>query len=72
MGSLQQPAPIAVRTSEASSHVAEELGLEQRIRYADAVDGDKRHVTSGAAPVDQLRGEVFAYATLPRQENLGV
>ena len=72
VGDLQQARPVAVGVGEAALDVAEQLGLEQRVGQAGAVDGDQRLAGPGAAAVDQPGGDFLADAALAGDEHLGV
>ena len=72
VGHLQQARPVAVRVGEAALDVAEQLGFEQRIGQAGAVDRDERLAGPGAAAVDQAGRDVLADAALAGDEHLGI
>ena len=57
------------RAREGAAHVAEELGLEQRLGNRRAVDLDERHVALRAAVVDGPRDQLLAGAGLAGDEH---
>ena len=62
VGQLELAQLVAVRAGETALDVSEQLGLEQRLGKAGAVDGDKRPLGAPAAVVDGLRDELLAGA----------
>ena len=53
---------VAVGAGEAALDVAEQLGLEQRLGHAGAVDGHKRLACAGTAGVNRARDQLLAGA----------
>ena len=67
---LEEPRPpAALRAGERAFLVAEELGLEERVRERRAVDRDERMVAAPARVVDPLREQLLAGAALSRDEH---
>src|SRR5512143_2026425 len=54
---------------ECAAHVAEQLGLKQRLGDGGAVDGYKGHVPAGAVVVDDPGKELFAGPGLAKQKD---
>ena len=52
--------------------VAEELGLEERLRQRRAVDGHERALRAGARVVDRAGHQLLARAGLPLDEHGGL
>ncbi|MNC86478.1 hypothetical protein D3C83_21450 [compost metagenome] len=52
--------------------MAEQLGLEQRLGQAGAVDGDERPVGAAAAAVNRVGDQFLTGAALAGDEHLGV
>ena len=69
---FEQARLVAVRAGEAAAHVAEQLGLEQRVGQAGAVDRDERSDGAEAALVNQAGDDFLADAGLAGDEDLGV
>ena len=57
---------------EAAAHVPEQLGLEQRLRKARAVDRHERHARAAAVPMDALRDDFLPGSAFAGDENLRV
>ena len=72
VGLFEQAAFVAVRVGEAAADMAEELGLEQRLRDARAVQGDQPPVRSPAALVNKLGDNLFAHSAFAGNQDFGV
>ena len=72
MRQLQAPHLVAVRAGEAAARVAEQLGLEQRLRQPRAIDRDERRVRARRTRVNVACDHVLAHAALARDQNLAV
>ena len=66
---LEQPAAVRRRAGERAARVAEELGLQQRLRQRPAVLGDEGPGAASAVVVDQPREELLARSRLPGQQD---
>ena len=69
---LEQTRLVAIGAREAAAHVAEQLGLEQRVRQAGAVERDERRRGAGAALMNQSCDDFLADARLTGHQNLGI
>ncbi|MBP1637187.1 MAG: hypothetical protein H6Q10_3761 [Acidobacteria bacterium] len=72
VGELELALLVAVRAGEAALHVAEQLGLEERLRQPRAVDGHERPVHARARAVDAERHQLLAGPALARHQHLRV
>ncbi len=72
VGLADQARLVTVGAGEAAADVAEELGLEQRLGDAAAVDGDEGAADARALRVDQLRDDFLADSGLAQDEDLGL
>src|SRR5262249_36790031 len=61
---------VAVGPGEAALDVPEQLGFEQRLRQAGAVDRDERTLRPRASLVDRVRDQLFADAALSGDQHL--
>ena len=69
---LEQAGLVAVRAGEAAAHVAEELGLEQRVGQAGAVERDQRAGGARAALMNQPGDDFLADAGFTGDQDLGI
>ena len=69
-GELEATALEPVRAGEGAALVAEELGLDERLRQGRAVDGHERTVRPRAPVVDGVGQHLLARAALAREEHL--
>ena len=67
-----QPGLVAVRVGEAAAHVAEQLGRQQRIGNAGAIDRHQRRTAPAALLVDELGDDFLSDAALAGNEDLRV
>jgi hypothetical protein len=72
IGLLEPAALVAVGIGEAAAHVAEQLGFEQRVRHAGAIDRDQRSVPSRAAVMNHLPRDFLPHPALSRDQHLRV
>ena len=68
-GDFEQARLVANRTGEGASHVAEQLGFEQRLGQRRAVDAHERRRGARALIVDQPDDELLAGAALAVDEH---
>ena len=66
---LEDPARVGNRAGERAPHMAEELGLEQRLRHRAAVDRDERTFAAAAVRVDRASHELLARAALTENQH---
>ena len=66
---LELPGLAAVRTGEGAFLVAEELGLEQPLRYGRAVDLDERPLAARRRRMDGAGDEILADAALAPEQD---
>ena len=69
---LQLPRAVAKGAGEAPLDVAEQLGLEQRLGNASAIDRDERGVRAKARGAYRPGNDLLANTALARDEHLGV
>ena len=69
---LEQARLVAVGAGEAAAHVAEQLGLEQRVGQARAVERDQRRRGARAPLMNQARDDFLADAGLAGDQHLRV
>ena len=69
---LEQARLVAIRAGEAAADVAEQLGFEERVGQARAVERDERCRRARAALVNQPRDDFLADAGLAGDQDLGV
>ena len=69
VGLLEEAALLAHRAGEGAALVAEELGLEQRLRQRAAVDRDELAVLADRGEVDRAGDQLLARAALARQQD---
>ena len=72
LGDFDQPLLVRVGAGERAAHVAEQLGLEQRLRHGAAVDGDERMLAPQRVEVHRARDQVLAGAGLAGDEHRAV
>ena len=72
VGHLELAQLVAVRASETALDVSEQLGLEQRLGQAGAVDGDKRPLGAPAAVMDACATSSLPVPLSPSIEHLGI
>ena len=72
VGRFQPAALVAIGAREAAPDVSEQLGLEQGIGHAGAVDADQRRVTPRAALVNDARDDFLADAAFAGDQHLGI
>src|SRR5207245_1621017 len=65
VGCLEQTLSVLVCSRERTLHVAEKLGLEQRLGECAAVDGDERSLGAGAVFMNGAGHQFFPRAALP-------
>ena len=63
---------VPIRAGETAAHVAEELGLQQRIRHRRAIQRDELHGATTTLLVNHLRDDFLANPALPCQKNFRV
>ena len=66
------PFLLRVGAGERAAHVAEQLGLEQRLRQRAAVERDERLLAPQRVEVDRPRDELLAGARLARHQDRAV
>ena len=71
-GHLEEARLVAVGAGERAAHVAEQLGLEQGVGQAGAVERDQARRGPRTAVVDQARDNFLAHAGFAGDEDLGV
>ena len=71
LGLLEEPRFVPYSAGERAPHVAEELGLEQRIGDRRAVDGDEGSGRAGTGAVDGPRNHFLAGSALPGDQDGG-
>ena len=69
---LEQARPVSRGARERPLHVAEQLGLEQRVGDRGAVHRDERLRPSRARPMDRLRDDLLTGAALAGDEHRGL
>jgi hypothetical protein len=67
-----QPGLVSIRAGEAAARVAEQLGFQERLRNAAAVERDERAPLPLAVAMDQVRGDFFADPRLAEDQHLRV
>ena len=72
VGSFELSWLVAIGAGEAALHVTEQLGLEQCLGQASAVDRREDMAGSRAARMDRARDDFLADAALARDQNLRV
>src|SRR6185503_15933773 len=72
VGDLQLSGLVAIRPREAPADMAEQLRLEERLRHAGAVHGDKRTARAIAQRVDLPRNHLLSGAALAGDQYFGV
>ena len=60
VGGFELAWPVPMGAGEASPHISEKLGLEQRFRQSGAIDRNERAIAAGALPVYLARDKLFA------------
>ena len=70
VGRLEPAALVAIGAGETAAHVAEELGLEKRVRETRTVDRDERRARIAALLVNEPRHELLADTALTRDQHL--
>ena len=71
VGLADQARLVPIRAGEAAAHVAKQLGLEQRLGNAAAVDGDEGAADARALRVNQLRDHFLAHTGLAEDQHFG-
>src|SRR2546422_7535335 len=69
---VEQARPVSRGARERPLHVAEKLGLEQRVGDRGAVHRDERLRRSRARPMDRLRDDLLTGAALAGDEHRGL
>src|SRR5262249_15811760 len=69
---LEQPGLVAIRASKAAAHMAEELGLEERVGQTRAVECHERSGIASASLMNQPRDDFFPDTRLAGDEHLRV
>ena len=72
VGHLELAGLVAIGAREAALHVPEQLGLEQRLRDAGAVDRHEGRLAARAVRVNRAGHDFLARAALAGDEDLGV
>ena len=72
VGDLELALLVAIGAGEAALHVAEELGLEERLRKARAVHRDHGPSDPRATRVDGMRDQLLAHTALASDQHLRV
>ena len=72
LGVADDAAAVALGVGEGAAHMAEQFGLDHRIRNRAAVDGDERFAATRAQVMQGARGELLAGAGLAAQQHGGV
>ena len=65
----EQAVAIALRVRKAATHMAEQLGFEERIGDAGAIDGDERRAAASAQTVDQTRDNFLPDTAFARDQD---
>ena len=69
---FEEPLLIADGAGEAPSHVPEQLGFEERVWNAGAVDGTERLGPPRALPMEHPGRQVFPDTTLPGNQDFAL
>ena len=72
VGGFEEARLVRARPGEGAAHVAEQLGLEQRLRNRCAVDANERLTRARARAVNRARNNFLPSAALTRDQDGGI